>query len=380
VLRSLGVHASDVDDAFQEVFVVIHRRLRGYEDRGSLRAWVYGICVRVALRFRSRRGAAREIASDDVPDPVDPMTPAEHLDEQQARRVLHTILDELDDDKRAVFVLFELEELSMQEVAQSLECPIQTAERIQMSREPTRLSDLRDPPSPEAAFMRGVIRAQRRVPPPEAKMQELAGRLGPLLEVESSPPFRAMPWLGASVATVVFVAAAVLMTRPSESGGPPGAPVTVQAPQTPSAPPAVLDCPSAALDAPSAPPAISVDALPSANIQKAPAISVDALPSANVQKAPAISAPRCDEVELVDRADTKLRSGDAAGALAVTREHEQRCPAGVLVQERERIAIEGLAKLGRVDAARARALAFEERFPSSPHIRRVRQVIERLPQ
>lgn len=136
VLRSLGVLAADVDDAFQEVFVVIHRKLGAYEDRGSLRAWVYGICVRVALRSRSRRHAAREVASGDVPDVVDPMTPAEHLDEQQAREVLSTILDELDDDKRAVFVLFELEELSMQEVAQSLECPVQTAySRLRAARE-----------------------------------------------------------------------------------------------------------------------------------------------------------------------------------------------------------------------------------------------------
>ena len=136
VLRSLGVHPSDVDDAFQEVFVVIHRKLGAYENRGSLRAWVYGICVRVALRARSRRRSAREVASDDVPEPIDPMTPAEHLSEQQARRVLNTILDDLDDDKRAVFVLFELEELSMHEVAQSLECPIQTAySRLRAARD-----------------------------------------------------------------------------------------------------------------------------------------------------------------------------------------------------------------------------------------------------
>lgn len=135
-LRSLGVHVADVDDAFQEVFVVIHRQRATYEDRGSLRAWVYGICVRVGLRFRSRRGRAREIASDELPDPIDPTTPAEHLGERQARRILNAILDELDDDKRAVFVLFELEELSMREVAQSLECPLQTAySRLRAARE-----------------------------------------------------------------------------------------------------------------------------------------------------------------------------------------------------------------------------------------------------
>jgi RNA polymerase sigma-70 factor (ECF subfamily) len=136
VLRSLGVHPSDVDDAFQEVFVVIHRKLSVYEHRGTLRAWVYGICVRVARRARSRRHAAREVPSEDAPEPIETMTPAEHLGEQQARQVLHEILESLDDDKRAVFVLYELQELSMQEVAQSVECPLQTAySRLRAARE-----------------------------------------------------------------------------------------------------------------------------------------------------------------------------------------------------------------------------------------------------
>ncbi|WP_146647838.1 RNA polymerase sigma factor [Labilithrix luteola] len=126
VLRGLGVQKADLEDAFQEVFMVVHRKIDAYEDRGSLRAWVYGICVRVAIHVRRRRGKP-EIAAASFPEPVDPTTPAELLSEQQARRILYSILDQLDDDKRAVFVLYELEELSMPEVAQSLNCPVQTA-------------------------------------------------------------------------------------------------------------------------------------------------------------------------------------------------------------------------------------------------------------
>jgi RNA polymerase sigma-70 factor, ECF subfamily len=136
MLRSLGVRAPDVDDAFQEVFVVIHQRLPSYENRGTLRSWVYGICVRVAFRFRRRALSAREIASDEVPETIDPMTPAEHLGEQEARRILCAILDELDDERRAVFVLFELEGLPMKEVAEALQCPLQTAySRLRAARE-----------------------------------------------------------------------------------------------------------------------------------------------------------------------------------------------------------------------------------------------------
>jgi hypothetical protein len=80
---------------------------------------------------------------------------------------------------------------------------------------------------------------------------------------------------------------------------------------------------------------------------------------------------------LIDDADAALRAGNAERAHALTRQHAERCPAGTFIQERERIAIEALAKLGRLDAMRDRARAFEERFPSSPHLRRVRSVVER---
>ncbi len=136
MLRSLGVRAADVDDAFQEVFVVIHRRLPTYESRGTLRSWVYGVCVRVASHFRRRASSAREVITDEVPEAIEPLTPAEHFGEQQARQILGAILDELDDEKRAVFVLFELEGLPMQEVADSVKCPLQTAySRLRAARE-----------------------------------------------------------------------------------------------------------------------------------------------------------------------------------------------------------------------------------------------------
>jgi len=126
-LRGVGVHEADLEDAFQEVFVVVHRKLASYDDRGSLRAWVYGIAIRVGINARRRRAAKREVDADAAPEPVAPTTPIDQLSDQQGRRILASILDELDDDKRAVFVLYELEELTMPEVAQSLDCPVQTA-------------------------------------------------------------------------------------------------------------------------------------------------------------------------------------------------------------------------------------------------------------
>jgi hypothetical protein len=231
-----------------------------------------------------------------------------------------------------------------------------------MNREPTRLLDLEgDAPSPEAAFMRTVIRAQDGERPPEGKMEELAGRLGPLLDGTNAPaPSRRRPWVAASAAALVAVGL-VAVIRSS------GSPARLEPFVSASAPSAKTErvSPPPPPAEPASPPVVSVDALPSVNVvdvQKAPAI------------APSPAASHCDEVMLLDVADTELRSGNAERALAAVRDLEQRCAGGAFVQERERIAIEALAKLGRTDQARARARAFEERFPTSPHLRRVRQV------
>src|SRR5262245_41974643 len=56
-LRRLGVPTADVDDALQEVFLVVHRRLDGYEDRGLMRAWLFSISRQVSSHYH--RGVRR---------------------------------------------------------------------------------------------------------------------------------------------------------------------------------------------------------------------------------------------------------------------------------------------------------------------------------
>jgi RNA polymerase sigma-70 factor (ECF subfamily) len=126
-LRRLGVPDAQVDDAAQEVFLVVHRRLADFEGRSSLKTWLFGILVRVAgdcrrtLRRKSphTRSPGGPIDADTIADEA-----AESAHDRTARsegvRVLHRLLDELDDDKRAVFVLAELEQMSAPEIAESL--------------------------------------------------------------------------------------------------------------------------------------------------------------------------------------------------------------------------------------------------------------------
>jgi RNA polymerase sigma-70 factor (ECF subfamily) len=126
-LRRLGVADRDVDDMVQEVFVVIHRKLPEFEGRSSIRTWVYGICVRTASDYRNRARVKREMLPDEMPEQLSVNDAHEALAKHQARALLDRVLDDLDEDKRAVFVLYEIEELSMNDVAEAVSCPVQTA-------------------------------------------------------------------------------------------------------------------------------------------------------------------------------------------------------------------------------------------------------------
>jgi RNA polymerase sigma-70 factor, ECF subfamily len=127
VLRRLGVAERDVDDVCQEVFVTVHRRLATFEGRSSAQSWLYGICVRTASDYRRRAVHHREVAAGEAHESSIDSNQEDDAALREARATLDRILDALDDDKRAVFVLFEIEELPMTEVAMAVGCPLQTA-------------------------------------------------------------------------------------------------------------------------------------------------------------------------------------------------------------------------------------------------------------
>jgi RNA polymerase sigma-70 factor (ECF subfamily) len=126
-LRRLGVAERDVEDVCQEVFMVVHRKIGDFEGRSSMRTWVYGIAIRVASDYRKRSHVRREIVTDDVPDAVASDDPLDEAARREARARLDGIMDQLDEDKRAVFVLYEIEQVTMAEVADAVGCPVQTA-------------------------------------------------------------------------------------------------------------------------------------------------------------------------------------------------------------------------------------------------------------
>jgi RNA polymerase sigma-70 factor, ECF subfamily len=127
-LRRLGAREADLEDLAQEVFVIVHRKLPEFAGRSSVKTWLFGICVRVASGWRQRAHVQRETVLDAAPERSNSGELAvRHIALKQARVQLDALLDQLDEDKRAVFVLFELEQFSMAEVGESVGVPQQTA-------------------------------------------------------------------------------------------------------------------------------------------------------------------------------------------------------------------------------------------------------------
>jgi RNA polymerase sigma-70 factor (ECF subfamily) len=126
-VRHLGVRQADIEDVCQEVFCVVHRKLASFEGRSSIRTWMYGICLRVASDHRRRAHVRRERPASTPPPSVVGADQDEEYARKQARARLASILNALDDEKRQVFVLYEIEELTMKQVASIVGCPLQTA-------------------------------------------------------------------------------------------------------------------------------------------------------------------------------------------------------------------------------------------------------------
>ncbi len=129
-LQRFGVREADLDDALQDVFIVVHRRLPEFEGRSRLTTWLYAICQRVALERRRQTQARREDIAAEVPEVADPTAgapdPERAAQQQEARRRLDAILDELDPERRAAFVMFELEGMSCEEIAEISGVPLGT--------------------------------------------------------------------------------------------------------------------------------------------------------------------------------------------------------------------------------------------------------------
>jgi RNA polymerase sigma-70 factor, ECF subfamily len=155
-LRRLGVSEADADDASQQVFLVAHRRLADIAP-GSERSFLLQTVLRVAADFRRTRERRREDDGRDLPILIDTAAdPEELLDRRGARVLLDRALEAMSLELRTVFVLFEIEELTMAEIAHVVGIPAGTvASRLRRAREVFREIVSRISTAPSARCLGG---------------------------------------------------------------------------------------------------------------------------------------------------------------------------------------------------------------------------------
>lgn len=128
-LQRLGVREDDLEDLLQEVFIIVQQRLHTFDPSGSLEGWLFGICRNIASVHRRRAYVRHErpsAAPIDVHSAAGEPDPEEAAQRREAQARLDAILDELDADKRAVFVMFEIDELPCDAIAAALGIPLGT--------------------------------------------------------------------------------------------------------------------------------------------------------------------------------------------------------------------------------------------------------------
>jgi RNA polymerase sigma-70 factor, ECF subfamily len=137
-VRRLGVSTAAVDDVVQEVFIVIHARLDTLQQPDALRSWIYSIVRRtVSTYHRSRRAKdSSSIALAAEPELRRQATPFDAADQNDQVKLLGSLLEELDEPKREVFMMVEIDELTVPEAAEILEVPLNTAySRLRAARQ-----------------------------------------------------------------------------------------------------------------------------------------------------------------------------------------------------------------------------------------------------
>jgi RNA polymerase sigma-70 factor (ECF subfamily) len=120
VLARHGLPRRELEDGCQEVFLVLYRRAAELESGSSVRTWLYGVAVRVALGMRRRAYHRREQPSEVALEKGGPAQPFEALYSRELHQQLTAALAELPRVRREVFVLYELEDMTIAEAASAL--------------------------------------------------------------------------------------------------------------------------------------------------------------------------------------------------------------------------------------------------------------------
>lgn len=342
LLRARGVDDEGLDDAMQEVFIAIHRRLPERDSEVPLSAWVAGIACNTA--FSHRRTHARRVAREQVGLDTTPLLdPAQELERRDAWLRLRDFLDALLPAQREVFVMADVMGMTMPEIAAASPAPLATLySRLRLAR--TRFAARFDAPLDDAFLQRARAQAE-----PSAHEQGRSWtRL--MIALPSASTSLGIPLvLVATLGVAGLGALTVVATRPPAANDERTRITSAEMPTD--------DRPIAARAGPAVPPS------PTAPI--AAPIVTPAVAPALPTRLPPRSAPRppVDDDEIarallvLDAAQLSIRAGDPAAALATIDADYDRLARGPMARELARIERRAACALGRRDrAARAHAV------------------------
>lgn len=126
VVARLSGPGADIDDAIQEVFLVALRKRASFAGRAAPSTWLYAIAQRVVMAARRRTRVRRFFGLQVAESHSTPATPQQIFEHRESSEHLYRLLDRISDKKRTVFVLFELEGLPGEEIANIVDCPLKT--------------------------------------------------------------------------------------------------------------------------------------------------------------------------------------------------------------------------------------------------------------
>jgi RNA polymerase sigma factor (sigma-70 family) len=372
-LRRLGVPERSCEDAMQEVFMVVHRRLPEYEPRDRLRGWLGAIALRVARKFQRRETPTME-SLDEAKDTI------EVEDERTAADELQRALDDLHPDQRSLLLSCYRDGVPIAEIAKHLDVPEATVKtRLRRAKAAFRAAWRRHQARDRHAETNvlplfdplTLFEADREPPLPDGVHERVWGNLqralhggggggggrptpgaGPVSTLVGALSAKVAVRVGTLVAFAVagtFLAGLVVGMAWERSHAP-VAPVPSRPDLRAVVPEPVA--PAAATVVPSATPAPSATA-----------------PAVTASLAPSTGAASDVESSLMDKATGALAAGEPEVALAAVREHEARFHGGGLrAQQREVLWISALLRMGRTGEARERLARFERLYPKSPRI------------
>jgi len=149
-LRRLGVAESALKDAVQDVFLVVHRRLPDFVENAKVSTWLFRIAMGIARDHRTRAHTRREVLDPSACEQsIDPASDAsEAIGRREDLALFDAALAKIDIEQSAVFILFEIEDMTGEEIAETLRIPLGTVySRLRLARQ---------------AFKRAVIQQSAR--------------------------------------------------------------------------------------------------------------------------------------------------------------------------------------------------------------------------